>query len=117
MMPVFSNYMAACETQFLGLNAWFHYLRVNPADCSIAFNFPQDIPLILLAIIDDLLRVAAVVAVFYVIYGGIKYVTSQGSPDNVASAQRTVLNALIGLVIALLSVSVVAFLGSKFGGQ
>jgi hypothetical protein len=123
MIPTLITHFAAaaprpCETKIFGLNSWFHYLKVGASPtCDITFNFPGDIPLIMLAIVDDLLRVAAVVSVFYVVYGGIKFITSQGSPDGVASAQRTVLNAVIGLVIALLSVVVVSFLGAQFGGN
>jgi hypothetical protein len=56
------------------------------------------------------------VAVGYVIYGGIQYVTSQGSPDATKKAQQTIINALIGVVLAVLAASIVAFIGNRFGG-
>jgi hypothetical protein len=110
---------------FFGLVPWYSYLSVTPGKygCDIAFSFlgssdgktPSSIPLVLLAIIDDLLRIAGLTAVFFVIAGGIRYITSQGSPDETAKAQKTITNALIGLVIALISVGIVSFIGNQFG--
>lgn len=68
--------------------------------------------LIALSIIDILLRVAALAAVVFVIIGGIKYTTSQGSPDGTKSALNTILNALIGLVIAMAATALVMFIGN-----
>ena len=111
----------ACEeNNFFGLVAWYHYLDVNSA-CDIRgftvlnSNKDSDIPLILLAVVDDLLRVAGIVAVAYVIYGAIQYITSQGEPDKTARAQSVVTNALIGLGISIVAVLVVTFIGNKLG--
>ena len=70
--------------------------------------------LIALALLDDLIRIAALVAVGYVIYGGIQYSTSQGSPDATKKAQSTIINALIGVSMAVLAASIVAFIGNLF---
>ncbi|HVA11274.1 MAG TPA: hypothetical protein VNG32_03835 [Candidatus Dormibacteraeota bacterium] len=75
-----------------------------------------DIPLILLAVVDDLLHVAGIVAVSFVIYGGFQYVSSQGQPEKTARAQNTVTDALIGLAVALVAIAAVSFLGNKLGG-
>ncbi|TAH36617.1 hypothetical protein EYC59_00370 [Candidatus Saccharibacteria bacterium] len=72
--------------------------------------------LIALAILEDLIRVAGLVAVGFVIYGGIQYITSQGSPDDTKRAQQTIINALIGLVVALMAVGIVSFIGAQLGG-
>lgn len=108
---------------FFGLHPWwYYYTQKNPGDCSLSkFTFLQqgktsDVPLVLLAIVDDLLRLAGLVAVGFVIYGGVRYITSQGSPEEAAKAQGTIINALIGLVIALLSVGIVSYIGNHLGG-
>jgi hypothetical protein len=100
---------------------WYEYLQVTKDDtgsCSVKdFTLlpddgkDSDVPLVLLAIIDDLIRIAGVVAVIFVIYGGVQYTTSQGNPDATSKAQSTVLSALIGLVIAMVAVAFVTFLG------
>lgn len=104
---------------FFGLEPWYAYLDYGwdsvTKSCQINnFKFlgsNSDIPLILLAVVNDLLRIAGLVAVAFVIMGGVKYITSQGNPDSMAAAQKTIIDALIGLLIALMAVAIVTFLG------
>lgn len=106
--------------EFFGLKPWYQYLDTN-ADCTVrdfkvlGGTSGSDFVLVALALIDDLLRIIGFVAIGYIIYGGILYVTSQGSPDQTGKAQNTVLNALIGLVIAVVSVAFVSFIGNRLG--
>lgn len=72
--------------------------------------------LVALAIFEDLLRAAGLIAVFMVIYGGIRYVTSQGEPESTKAALGAILNALIGLVIAAAAAITVSFIGRSLGG-
>jgi hypothetical protein len=44
---------------------------------------------------------ASLVSVFFLILGGLHYMTSGGKPDNLDQAKRTIRNALVGLVIVL----------------
>lgn len=95
---------------------WYHYIdRAKDATgkCGLNFDFPHDISLILLALVEILLRIGAIVAVVFVIYGGFIYLTSQGEPDKAKNAQQTITNAAIGLVIALLATGIVAFIGGQ----
>jgi len=75
----------------------------------------SDIPLILLAVVDDLLRIAALTAVAFVIYGAFEYVGSQGNSEVTARAQSMVINALIGLTISTIAVVAVNFIGNNLG--
>jgi hypothetical protein len=43
--------------------------------------------------------VAGSLAVIYLIYGGIKYISSAGAPDKVKSARTTIIHAIIGIII------------------
>ena len=115
-------FAAGCRpSNFLGLVPWYKYLEVGPKDgnpCAV-LNFQvlgsgSDIPLLLLALVDNLLRIAGLIAVIFVIYGGIMYATSQGSPDQTAKAQTTIISALAGLVIAIIAVTFVSFIGKQF---
>lgn len=49
------------------------------------------------------------VAVFMIIIGGFKYITSSGDASNVESAKNTILFAIVGLVIALVAQGIVLF--------
>lgn len=56
---------------------------------------------------------AGVVSVIVLILGGIKFITSGGSPQSVTSARNTILYASIGIVITLMAQGVVSFVLSK----
>lgn len=125
MLAAFHLFAAECGAKgFLGLKPWYVYINDSNhfKGCDLR-NFTllpggdhaSDVPLVLLAIVDDLLRIAGMVAVAFVLVGAIKYVTSQGSPEDTASAQSTIINALIGLVIAVVAVAFVSFLGNRLG--
>jgi hypothetical protein len=107
---------------FFGLIPWYHYLTLDPSTCDVqSFNIlpssgaPSDIPLILLAIINDLLRIAGLAALAFVFYGAIRYTTSQGNPDSTSKAQSTIINSLVGLAIAIAAVGIVSFIGNQLG--
>lgn len=124
LMAPLQTFAAGCDKpEFFGLKPWYYYLQLqqdpNTGQCEV-INFVLFEPgknssflLIALVIVDDLLRVAAMVAVGFLIWGGIQYVTSQGSPDATGKAQNTIINALVGLVIALISAGFVSFLGNR----
>jgi hypothetical protein len=111
----FTTFAVTCKHQFFGLVPWYKYLDLDNK-CNIV-NFDllnaKDVSLILLAVVDDLLRLAGLLAIGYVIYGAIRYILSQGSPEETAKAQSTIINALVGLAIAMLAVGIVSFLGNQ----
>jgi hypothetical protein len=126
-----SAQVSSCKIRgFLGLEPWYQYLGNDlQSDCEIkCFNVlptsqqndcgttKSDIPLVLLAVVDDLLRIAGLVAVIFVFYGAFKYVASQGSSDATAEAQSTIINALIGVGLASIAVVLVNFIGNQLGG-
>lgn len=123
MLNFITYFAAGCsKPTFLGLKPWYFYLPMsnNNGVCEPTNFDPlskSGIPLILLAIIDDLLIIAGMVAVFFTIYAGIKFITSQGSPDEAAKARHTLINAIIGLAIALLAIGTVSFIGSQLGSS
>lgn len=58
--------------------------------------------------------VIGIIAVVMIMIGGIKYVTSQGDSGQVNSAKNTILYAVIGLVIAMISQLIVRFVLIRF---
>lgn len=73
----------------------------------------QSIIVLLGNLIQIALAVAGVLAVIFIIFGGIKYITSTGSPDGTRSAKNTLSNAVIGLVITALAYTIVGFVIGK----
>lgn len=107
---------------FFSFPTWYQYLDVTYSEttkkCEVVFELMKDgqfngdaALLVGLAVIDILIRAAALVAVGFVMYGGIRYITSQGSPDGTKQAQNTIINALAGLAIAVVAAGAVAFVG------
>ncbi|HSE61932.1 MAG TPA: hypothetical protein VLA88_06630 [Candidatus Saccharimonadales bacterium] len=98
---------------FLGLKSW---------DACIAKDgngVPQldditDIWHVGIVIIEDLVKIGGYLAVGYFIWGGFKYVKSQGEPGETAQARTIINNALLGLVIVLISVSIIQFIAGTF---
>ncbi len=105
------------NSEFLGFPTWYKYLSVTSdgsGGCNV--ELPQKdgetdvittVAAIGFAIFEILLRISAFLAIGFVIYGGYKYMLSQGEPDRLKGARSTIINALIGLVISILSVAIV----------
>ena len=73
------------------------------------------IPVVLQNIINFLLMFAGVIALFLIVYSGIKFVTSSGDPQRVESARKTLTYAIIGFVFILLSFFVINFIAQFTG--
>ena len=125
-----------CKRTFFGLVPWYYYMDdefsgssakadgASPCDfkCFNIFNqsianecgkTSSDLPALMLAIIDDLLRIAGIVAVAFVFVGAFQFTTSSGNPEQTAKARSTLINAFGGLVVALVAVAFVSFIGSR----
>lgn len=119
LLSLLRTFAASCQPggSFFGLDPWYKYLDGNTdafGKCVPSLNGDiANLWLIGLVIIDDLIRVAGMVAVGFIIFGGFQYMTSSGEPDRTKKAKDTILNALIGLVIAIAASSIVSFIGSR----
>lgn len=60
--------------------------------------------------------VAGIVAVVFIIKGGLDYLLAQGDPGKVRSATQAILYAVVGLVIVLLAAMITTFIISVTGG-
>lgn len=106
-------FAASCNKSFFGFPTWYKYL--DDADkCAPKLTGLNDIWLIALAVAEILLRVAVIVAIVYVMIGGFKYITSRASPDKVGQAKNTIVDGLIGLLIAVAATSIVSFIAGRF---
>jgi hypothetical protein len=112
------------NSSFLGFPHWYQYLpgqgvstdaadRSAPVVCNPQLGNLSDVWLIIAAIIEILLRVAAIAAVAMVIYGAVKYIASQGEPDKTTQARSTIINALIGLMLSVMATVFVAFIAGS----
>jgi ABC-type Fe3+ transport system permease subunit len=109
-----SKFGAVCAgNNFFSFPHWYKYIR-DPNNCSVVkIDNINDVWLIVAAVIEILLRVAGIVAVGFVIYGGFQYLTSQAEPDKVNKAKNTIINALVGLMIAILASAIINFIAGS----
>ena len=125
MFNFISLLAASCTPKgggFLGFPTWYKYLggvsspngAGNATVCLPKVGALSDIWLVVAALIEILLRLAGLAAIIYVVYGGFQYVTSQGEPDKASRARQTLLNALIGLVIAISAAILVTYVAGRF---
>lgn len=109
-----STASAACaEKSLFGIPPWYRGLTTGSgSNCTIdkPNNLGQFITKIALNLLQAALVIVGYIAIFFIIKGGINYMTSMGTPDKMASARKTIMNAIIGLVIALLSAVIVNYI-------
>jgi hypothetical protein len=129
MRLIFTTFAETCvdnASSFFGIPTWYKYLQsagymVKDSNDVCQLSIPNGLEhgdfevfvLIGLGVLDIIIRIAGLVAVAFVVYGGILYVTSRGEPDKAKKAMGTIINALIGLVIAVVAAAFVAFLGGR----
>lgn len=67
----------------------------------------------IISITSILALIAGIISVIFLVYGGIKYITSGGDSSGVSSAKSTIVAALIGIVIAALARPLITFVIGK----
>lgn len=110
-------YAACSSAAVLGVVPWYRGLQSEETDKQgnkyCAVTIPKDgglskfVTMIALNILQAAFTIAAYVAIFFIIKGGFTYMLSAGSSDGMANAKKTITNAIIGLVIVLLSTAII----------
>jgi hypothetical protein len=96
---------AACE----GLGGNF-----NGGECSVADQ--PDIEEVIARVIQVMSAIAGVAAVIMIIISGFRFVTANGDSNTVAAARRTLIYALVGVVVVAISQTIVWFILRKTVG-
>jgi hypothetical protein len=68
-------------------------------------------------IVQVLLLIAVIASLFFLILGGIRWITSGGDKSKIASARSTLIAAVVGLVISLAAFFILDFFVTFFTGQ
>ena len=110
--PFPSTVSAACEQKILTFPSWNTGLKMD-SKCNITSFKLDHIWVIVMNIIEVLLQLVAYVSAGFIIWGGFKYIKSEGDPGKISEAKSAILNAIIGLVIALASVAIVQFIQGR----
>lgn len=65
-------------------------------------------------VFNVVLALAGAVAVAFIVFGGVKYMLSQGESNEIKKARDTILYSVIGLVVVVASFLLVNFVIGKF---
>lgn len=110
---------AACsDSSVLGFPRWYRNLSYSSVESTTetgvfncVINTPTDIDSFIITIILNIVDMAMVAVGYisfgFILYGGFQFILSLGSSDKMAAARTTILNASIGLVIAISAVAIV----------
>lgn len=79
------------------------------SDCSDATNGQKDVGTLIGSIINILSWVIGIAAVIVIILSALKYITSGGDSNKTGEAKKTLIYALVGLLIAALAQFVIYF--------
>lgn len=103
------------ELAILSLPYWYDGLQCEDGgEGGVVFTDLADIWIITANVLSMLIQVAGLIAVFMIIYGGIRYMTSQGEPENIQAAKKTLMYAIGGLILAILASTLVGFIAGQF---
>ena len=68
-------------------------------------------------VLDTVYLWVGIIAVIFIIIGGINYTMSQGDPGKVKKAKDTIMYAVIGLMVSLLAFAITAFVLNALEGK
>lgn len=66
-------------------------------------------------IINVGISIGGVLAIFFIVVGGIQIATSQGDPSKFSKGKNTILYAVIGLIVMLVAYAIVVFVSQSLG--
>lgn len=99
-----------CEARVLGIPPWYRGLTQGD-NCDL--KSPNDVGgignyiwKIVLNGIEMAIVIAAYVTIFFILYGGFLFITGGDKPGQVEKARTTILNAVIGLIIAMAAIAI-----------
>lgn len=75
----------------------------------------QCVPIVFNNIILWALILSGVVALFFIVFAGFKYINSGGDPKQVGAAQQTLTWAIVGLILIFLSFFIINFIAELTG--
>jgi hypothetical protein len=109
---------SSCANSVLGLRPWYRGVvtRDSSGSCTIG-KIAQDengntklagfVWVIILNLMYDASLVSSIVATGFIIWGGYKYIMSEGDPSRVMTGKKIITGAVIGLVLTI-SASVIS---------
>lgn len=77
-----------------------------------ATNGASDIGTLFTQISSWIIWIAGAAAFIYLVYSGILYISAAGNPDQAKKGQQGIINAVIGIVIVVLALTIVSVISN-----
>lgn len=100
-------------SSFLGLRSWDACLTKDSKGVPQIKSI-EDVGKIAMLVVEFLIKISGYIAVGFIVWGGIKYLKSQGDPGETTQARQIITNALMGLVLCMLGVAIIQFIVGIF---
>ena len=84
---------------------------VHGALCDLGGNVPNTIRNIVVFFVV----LAVIIALLYLLYGGVKWITSRGEKTEVEAARNHIMAAIVGLIVVFLAIFIVSVILAAFG--
>ena len=106
---------AACSGDFLTFRPWYKGLIMNEerGRCDVKAEenfggtddsrFVASIWIIILNVLSNLFSVVGYLAIGFLIFGGYMYLLARGDPSKIAKGKKTVISAIVGLIVCILA--------------
>jgi len=112
-LPGAVTQVAACSGgTFFGFPPWYACLQKD-ANGGPKLTKLEDLWLIAFPLLETGIKAAGYVAIGFIMWGGIRFIKSQGNPGEITASRDTIRDAVIGLIICISSVAIVQFLASR----
>ncbi|HEY8992707.1 MAG TPA: hypothetical protein VIM37_02545 [Candidatus Microsaccharimonas sp.] len=104
---------SSCEVRILGIPPWYQGLTSRDASGACSIDAPKEGKLpdfiwhIALNVIEIALYLVGYIAIFFILYGGFQFLTGGSNASQIEKARKTILNAVVGLVISIGAVVIV----------
>lgn len=102
---------AACDDRILGIPPWYRGLTTGSGK-SCTIKSPTEVGglskfvwIIVLNGVDMMISLTAYVTVGFILFGGFLYMTGGAIPSQLERARKTIINAVVGLVICMGSIA------------
>lgn len=107
-----------CDARLMGIPPWYRGLtKDNPPTCDLkeindsgaanTLSLSKFIWKIVLNIVEMAIVIVAYISVFFILFGGFLFMTGGDKPAQVEKARKTIMDAVIGLVIAMAAIAIV----------
>ena len=87
-------------------SAQFAFAQVNAGEIQAVPVLSGDLSVLITNLVNFILIIAGILAVLYLVWGGITYITAGGDAEKAGKGRTAITNAIIGIIIIMASFAI-----------